>query len=43
MNLTGILARLDAHKSQGVLTFEKGRLVRRDYATVRKDVEKYFH
>lgn len=40
MNLTGILARLDTHKTQGVLTFEKGRLVRRDYATVKKDVER---
>lgn len=40
MNLTGILSRLDNHKSQGVLYFEKGRVVRRDYPTVRKDVEK---
>lgn len=40
MNLTGILARLDTHKTPGVLCFEKGRLVRRDYPTVRKDVDK---
>jgi long-subunit acyl-CoA synthetase (AMP-forming) len=40
MNLTGILGRMDAHKSAGVLYFEKGRVVRRDYPTVRKDVEK---
>jgi long-chain acyl-CoA synthetase len=40
MNLTGILARLDDHKSQGILYFEKGRVVRRDFPSVRKDVEK---
>ncbi len=40
MNLTGILARLDTHKTPGVLCFEKGRVVRRDYPTVRKDVDK---
>ena len=40
MNLTGILARLDDHKGQGILYFEKGRVVRRDFPAVRKDVEK---
>jgi len=40
MNLTEITPRLDTHKTQGVLYFEKGRLVRRDYPSVRKDVQK---
>jgi long-chain acyl-CoA synthetase len=40
MNLTGILARLDDHKGQGILYFEKGRVVRRTFPEVRKDVEK---
>lgn len=39
MDLTGIVGKLDGHKSQGVLYFEKGRLVRRDFPAVRKDVE----
>jgi long-chain acyl-CoA synthetase len=39
MNLTGIVERLDSHKSPGVLYFEKGRLVRRDFPSLRKDVE----
>lgn len=40
MELTGILPRLDNWKSQGILYFEKGRIVRREYPSVRADVEK---
>jgi long-chain acyl-CoA synthetase len=40
MNLTGILARMDSHRDQGILYFDKGRVVRRAFPDVRKDVEK---
>ncbi|MBK8252013.1 MAG: AMP-binding protein [Polyangiaceae bacterium] len=40
MNLTGILARLDDHKGPGILFFEKGRVVRREFPAFKKDVEK---
>lgn len=39
MDLTGILGKLDGHKNAGLLNFEKGRVVRRDFPSVHKDVQ----
>ncbi len=39
MDLTGIVGKLEGHKSSGILYFEKGRLVRRDFPSVYKDVQ----